>query len=140
MVRFYKLYILISVFLLSLSSCQNEGNIGDFYGQWALKTVSVDGNTSEPNNLYLSFEGKVVWAKRVNAANHTFNDVFGRFTQSGDSLIMIFSKQNEVTTPEELIEKQFGFKDYKNVRVAVSITEKDMQLRSGDNYWLFTKY
>lgn len=138
MVRYFNSFILL--FVLLLTSCQNEGNIGDYYGQWALKSSSIGGEMKDYDNLYLSFQGKVVWAKRVNASNHTYNDVFGRFSHSGDSLIMVFSQQNEVTSPETLIEKQFGFANYKNVRVSVSITDEDMQMRSGNNYWHFKKY
>lgn len=139
MARFFNI-IYISFFLLFFSACQNEVNIGDYYGQWALKSSSVDGIYSEHDNLYLSFQGEVVWAKRVNVANHTYNDVFGRFSQFGDSLVMIFSQQNEVTSPETLIEKQFGFKDYNNVRVSVSISDSEMQMTSGEDHWFFNKF
>lgn len=140
MARFYKLFILL-VFTMLLPSCQNEGDIGDFYGQWSLKTSTIDKNIKEYDNLFLSFQGKVVWAKRVNYGSHTYGDVVGRFEHRGDSLIMSFVQQNEYTSPESLIEEEFGFKDCENVRLLIkSIDASSLVLACGEDLWCFKKF
>lgn len=139
MARYFNFYIL--VLLLLFVSCQNEGDIGSLYGQWALKTSFVNGQSSEHDNLYFSFQGKVVWAKSVNASNHTYNDVFGRFDQVGDSIMMNFVQKSEYTTPRSLIEEKCGFSDADNVRVLIKeLDSSKMILSDGDNHWLFEKF
>lgn len=140
MARFYKL-ILLFCFLMLFPSCQNEGDIGDLYGQWSLKNACIDNVTKEYCNLFLSFQGKVVWAKRVNYGSHTYGDVVGSFEHRGDSLIMSFIQQNEYTSPESLIEEEFGFSDCENVRLLVKTLDSNSLVLMNDNdYWSFVKF
>lgn len=141
MARFFKYICMLIVLLILSTACQNEGDIGDFYGQWALKKSCVNEEVKEHDNLYFSFQGKVVWAKRANAVGHTYSDVFGGFIHQGDSLFMYFIQQNEVTSPKALIEKEFGFADCENVRVQIrTLNASELFLVSGDNYWQFKKH
>lgn len=135
-------YIFLFILMIAVfPACQNEGNIGDLYGQWSLKKASVDSKVSEHDNLFFSFQGKVVWAKRVNYGSHTYGDVVGRFENRGDSLIMHFVQQNEYTSPASLIEGDFGFKDFENVRLLIrNIDASTLVLVSGSDYWEFKKY
>lgn len=140
MARFYKLILLFCLLML-FPSCQNEGNIGDLYGQWSLKNACLDNATKEYSNLFLSFQGKVVWAKRVNYGSHTYGDVVGSFEHRGDSLIMSFIQQNEYTSPESLIEEEFGFSDCENVRLLVKKLDSNSLVLMNDNdYWSFVKF
>lgn len=141
MERFYKYIILFILPTLLLVSCQNEENIGDFYGQWALKQSCVDDQIKEYNNLYMSFQGKVAWAKRVNEANHTYGDVFGNVTFQGDSIFIRFIQQNESTSLKSLIEDDFRFKNADNARFMIySISKSKLCLTLGNDKWLFEKY
>lgn len=141
MVRFYKMFCLSVLISFLLTSCQNEGNIGDFYGQWALMSSTVDGQKKDFDNIYFSFQGKVVWAKRVNYENHGYKDVFGSFAQQGDSLFLKFIEQNIYITPKQLIEEECGFEDANNVRTLIrTIDQSNLILESGNNIWVFEKY
>lgn len=140
MARFYN-YIVSLVFVCLFSFCQNEENIGDFYGQWALKQSCVDNQIKDYSNLYLSFQGKVAWAKRVNEVNHTYGDVFGNVSFQGDSIFLHFVQQNETTSPKSLIEGDFRFKNADNARFMVHcISNSSFCLTSGNDKWLFEKY
>ena len=138
----YSKYIIFCLLIIAIfPACQNEGYIGDLYGQWALKKSSVDAKVKEHDGLFFSFQGKVVWAKRVNYGSHTYGDVVGSFEHRGDSLIMKFVQQNEYTSPSSLIEGEFGFKDYENVRLLIrNVDASSLLLVSGDDYWQFEKY
>lgn len=139
MAKYFNFFIFF--FLLCFVSCQNEGDIGSLYGQWALKSSLINGQTKEHDNLYFSFQGKVVWAKSVNASNHTYNDVFGNFNQVGDSILMNFVQKSEYTTTKSLIEEKCGFSDADNVRVLIKeLDSSKMILSDRDNYWIFEKF
>lgn len=136
--KYILLFMLITVIC---TACQNEGYIGDLYGQWSLKKSCIDKQVTEHDNLFFSFQGKVIWAKRVNYGSHTYGDVVGRFEHCGDSLFMNFIQQNEYTSPESLIEGDFGFKNCENVRLQVrTLDDSSLMLVSGDDYWQFEKY
>lgn len=137
--RFYKYFCLLSFFLLS--ACQNEGDIGYLYGQWSLKSSYINGENKKYDNIYFSFQGKVVWVKSVNATYHTYNDVFGNFDHVGDSILFSFVQKSESTTTTFLIKEKCGFSDADNVRLLIkNIDSSELILIDRDNYWYFEKY
>ncbi len=139
MAKFYKYFCFVLLFLLT--ACQNEGDIGSLYGQWKLTNSHVNGENKLFDNIYFSFQGKVVWVKSVNADNHTYNDVFGNFQHVGDSLLINFVQKSELTTTASLIEERCGFADADNVRVLIrNLDSSELILLDGDNYWNFEKY
>ena len=141
MVRFSKYSFILLFILFFFPSCQNEGDIGDLYGQWRLSQSSVDDLVKQHVQIYFSFQGKVVWAKRVDIQENAYGDVFGSFVHQGDSLILSFSQQNEYTTPESLIRNECRFVDPENIRLkVVTLNESGLKVMSGDNYWQFEKY
>lgn len=141
MVRFCRIFIYMGVFFCLLTSCQENGDISQLYGQWALKTSVINGENMEHDNLYFSFQGQVVWAKSVSTVNHTFNDVFGSFSHVGDSIVMNFVQKSELTTPQSLIEEKFGFSDADNVRVRIKkMDSRELVLSEGENIWVFEKF
>lgn len=137
--RYFNLLFFFLLFLFV--SCQNDGYIGNLYGQWRLDSSCVDGVTKENENLYLSFQGQVVMARSVNDKSHSTNDVAGGFIQKDDSLFMVFYQPNSYTTPHHLIEQKFRFEDSGNVRLYIlSLSDSKMCLSSGNDKWLFSKY
>lgn len=141
MARFFKYSYILLFILLLFPSCQNEGNIGDLYGQWVLKKSSVNGVTKDHDQIYFSFQGRVVWAKRVDITEHLYGDVFGSFVHKGDSLIMTFFQQNEYTSPESLIEEECRFDDVENIRLKIiTLNGNTMSVVSRDDFWHFEKY
>lgn len=141
MARFFKYSYILFFILLLFPACQNEGNIGDLYGQWALKKSSVNGVIKDHDQIYFSFQGKVVWAKNVNASNHTYDDVFGNFCQKGDSILINFVQKGDILTPASLIEEICGFSDAANVRLLIkNLNSSELILLDGDSYWCFDKF
>ncbi len=139
MAKFFKYYSIVSLFLFA--ACQNEGDIGSLYGQWLLRNSYVNGENKLFDNIYFSFQGKVVWVKSVNADNHTYNDVFGNFQHVGDSLLINFVQKSEQTTTTSLIEERCGFVDADNVRLIIkNLDSSELILSDGDNYWKYEKF
>lgn len=54
---------LLPIFILSIfSSCQNNGNIGDWYGMWKLQSITIDG-VDDPEyepNVFWKFQTGVI--------------------------------------------------------------------------------
>ena len=56
--------IIVSFYLLTLSGCQNNGDIGDLYGQWKIIRIECEGDASLPgeyeNNIFWSFQNQTI--------------------------------------------------------------------------------
>jgi len=129
MAKFYK--HLIS-YLLPLTSClfiscQEGGDAGDLLGQWRM---------TGSETKYISFSGSVTWIKALNGS-----DVYGNFQHVGDSLfIQCYSMKGE-PSDTALVENDFGFRPFQNIRVRIeALTSDRLLLRKDNQTWDFEKY
>jgi len=129
MVRFFKYIILLTSSILLLTSCQEGSDAGDLLGQWRMNNT---------DNQYMSFSGGIVWIKTVPDKNF---GVFGNFQHKGDSLfIQCFSKE-ELKSDTVMVEENFGFKPFNNIRVKIESLNGDIMVLSKDGQkWNFYKY
>lgn len=116
MAAFYKRYLLVLIALLSYSACQENGEIGDLFGQWQWQP---EANVSDAQQIYLSFQGKVALVKRVNADNHTYQDVFASYKHAGHQLSFQFASVKESRSDTLLIEQVLGFGPFADVCLCV---------------------
>jgi len=107
-----------------LTSCQEGRDAGDLLGQWRLTDTQ-----------YISFSGSIV------SFRNGGNEVFGNFQHVGDSLFIqcysIYGKETDVT----MVENEFGFKPFGNIRVKIDALDSDHLLLSKDaKWWSLRKY
>lgn len=117
MVAFYKRILLALVTLLSCAACQENGEIGDLFGQWQWQPETNVGDAQQ--QIYLSFQGKVALVKRVNADNHTYQDVFASYQHTGHELSFQFASIKGSYNDTLLIEQSLGFCPFADVRLDV---------------------
>ena len=104
---------------------EKEGrDAGDLLGQWRLTDTQ-----------YISFSGSIV------SFRNGGNEVFGNFQHVGDSLFIqcysIYGKASDVT----MVENEFGFKPFGNIRVKIDALDSDQLLLSKDaQRWSLRKY
>ena len=134
MERYFKL-LAISCWLLAVSasftSCQEGREAGDLLGQWRLSDTQ-----------YISFSGSVVQFRNVVDNSWTMG-VFGNFQHVGDSIfiqcysILEEDHENDIN----LIENEFGFKPFNNIRVKVVSLDNDNLIRNKEErQWAMRKY
>ncbi|MBR1545767.1 MAG: hypothetical protein IJ633_03070 [Prevotella sp.] len=127
MARFFKYIILLTSSIIFLTSCQEGGEAGDFFGQWKL---------SGADREYLSFSGSVALFRSVPQT-----DVYGNFQHQGDSLFIQCYSIKGLKSDTTTVEETFGFKPFNDIRVKIEVLNDDvMVLQKGDQKWNFYKY
>lgn len=134
MARFYKhlfplpsYLLLLTFYLLLLTSCQEGGDAGDLFGQWRL-----DGSDTN----YISFSGSVVWMKDLR-----HGEAYGTFQHQGDSLFMQCRSTKGLSGDTIAVEQSFGFRPIDNIRVKISTLDSDRLVLTKDGQsWDFYKY
>ena len=125
MARFFK--TIIALLFLLLSSCQEGGEAGDLLGQWRL----ADSDTK-----YLSFSGSLTLFRSISEG-----EVFGKFQHIGDSLFIQCYSIKGIPEDTTLVENNFGFRPFNNIRLKIETLSSDRLLLRKDNQtWSFDKY
>lgn len=86
MKRASKHIALIATLLVAVAtSCtSNDGDIGFWFGQWKVTSITVDGTavTSEDETLYFSFQSGVIEQKII-YSSHAYNQAYGSWSENG---------------------------------------------------------
>lgn len=98
------IFRLLSVLLavMALTACQNDGQIGFWYGTWRVDSYECDGQAvMQPagQNTFFSFQGAVVCATIVSDdhGDHTRN--YGTWTDDGLTITLNFT-HSDSSTPQ----------------------------------------
>ena len=129
MARFSKHLLLLTSYILLLTSCQEGGEAGDLFGQWRL-------NNSDSE--YLSFSGSIVVFRSTTQVG---TQVFGNFQHVGDSLFVECYSQKALPSDTAMVESTFGFKPFSDIRVKITTLDSDrLVLTKESQTWEFYKY
>lgn len=127
MARFCKYIILLTSYILLISSCQEGREAGDLLGQWRLK-----GSDTQ----YISFSGSVALFRSIDEG-----EIFANFQHHGDSLFIQCVSINPSAIDTAIIENRFGFKPFNDIRLRINTLDDDNMVLSKDgNTWCFYKY
>lgn len=126
MEKYYKT-LLILIFCLFLTACQEGSEAGDLLGQWRM----VDSDTR-----YVSFSGSLTLLRST-----TEGEVFGNFQHRGDSLFIQCYSVHGNRSDTTIVEQTFGFRPFANIRVRIDRMDSDWLVLSKDGQtWRFYKY
>lgn len=129
--------------LLSLSSCQNDGDIGDLYGQWQLTDITTADTLVSPRDLYIAFQSQVFFAYITGTDAHYSGKLKGTWQQQNDSLYLSFySTEEQIETDTWYIQHHFCFDgNPKDLRFGLRLSSSSMVLTNGkQSQWKFRKY
>ena len=162
MARFYKhlirhtSYILLltsSILLLSFTSCQEGGEAGDLLGMWHVKRLSSTHGgygsynsgyydyTSQFDERYISFSGSIVQFHTVSPEQVMSSQVFGKFQHVGDSLFIQCYSIRDSKHDTEVIEKEFEFMPFNNIRVKIKfLGDNEILLTKDSQEWILEKW
>ena len=130
MARFFKSFIVCAVMLLV--ACQEGREAGDLLGQWRLKGSDTN---------YLSFSGSVALFRDITFSDLAKGQIYGNFQHKGDSLFIQCYSVRETASDTAVVENNFGFKPFNNIRVKVAALEKGQLVLTKDSQtWTFEKY
>lgn len=127
MTRFCKYIILLTSYIFLLSSCQEGGEAGDLFGQWRM---------SGTDSKYISFSGSVTLLR-----NPQKSEVYGKFQHIGDSLYIECISIDGIPSDTDIVEKDFGFKPFNDIRLKIDkLSSDDLVLSKDGHIWSFYKY
>lgn len=101
-------------------------------GQWRLKGSDTN---------YLSFSGSVALFRDITFSDLAKGQIFGNFQHKGDSLFIQCYSIKGTPSDTTVVENNFGFKPFNNIRVKVAALDKDQLVLTKDSQiWSFEKY
>lgn len=93
-----KIYIyLFAALALVVTSCQNNGDIGDYFGTWRVESYFVDGVSVTDNvtNTTFSFQASVVHVTLTTDEFMSQQQCFGSWSEEGDRLTLNFANGDD---------------------------------------------
>jgi len=130
MARFFKAFILCA--LIGLVACQEGREAGDLWGQWRLKGYDTN---------YISFSGSVALFRDISFQDLAKGQIFGNFQHQGDSLFIQCYSVRETASDTAVVENNFGFKPFNNIRLKIETLDGDhLVLSQEGKTWGFDKY
>jgi len=128
--KYYKALAVFFTFLpfyFFTLSCQEGGEAGDLLGNWRL---------TGSDTHYVAFSGSVTVMRTTDG-----RQVFGNFQHTGDSLFVQYYSIEGQPGDTLLVEQEFGFKPFSNIRVKIEALDADNLTMSKDGrQWSFYKY
>jgi hypothetical protein len=132
------------VLATAITSCYNDGDIGDLYGRWQLQEYVVADSIVRPNNLFLSFQNKTVQAQVLYSSAHVTATATGSYQQTADSLCMEFILLNddyENLSLHPLFDKYFKFDTTQALHFHLDkLNRSELWISQGNDYWHFRSY
>lgn len=86
-------HFLLAILAVVACACNsNDGDIGHFYGQWAMTSFTIDGVEADVDitDFYWRFQNNIVQITELDGWYETF-DTFGTWSQSGQTLALDFT-------------------------------------------------
>ncbi len=81
--------------ICSLSSCmQNNGYIGDLWGQWRLENIMTDNKTEECDTVFFSFQSDVFQVRKVIYNSYDYTTFTGLYERSDEMIRFKFLNFN----------------------------------------------
>lgn len=102
---------LLATFTL-MTSCQENGNIGDLYGQWQITSIQKGSEIQHPNQVYLAFQNDCIFARIIETDYHFTYQIKGGFKHEGDNLNVSFFIDEEAdgaNIMHQYLSELFGF-------------------------------
>ncbi len=96
--------IILLVFAICLSACQNNGDIGDLYGTWRLDSYAVDGVEQagfEVENTTFSFQNNVVYVVTLKDEHQSHYEQYGTWKDDGNTFTFNFTHSDNQTSAGE---------------------------------------
>lgn len=152
MARYFKT-LLFSFLILSFTSCQEGGEAGDLLGMWHVKRLSSTYGgygsynsgyydyTTQFDERYISFSGSIVQFHTVSPEQVMNSQVFGKFQHVGDSLFIQCYSIRDSKHDTEVIEKEFEFMPFNNIRVKIKfLGDNEILLTKDSQEWILEKW
>lgn len=93
--------LIVALLMAVATSCtSNDGNIGFWFGQWKVTSITVNDSiaTSQDRTLYFSFQSGVIEQKIIYSA-HAYNQAFGSWSENEAQKTVTFTFYEDLYEP-----------------------------------------
>lgn len=138
-------FICFCLFCFFGSSCQENGDIGDLYGQWQLTSIQHDLEIKSPTGAFLAFQNDCVFARITGMDAHFTYQITGGFSQDKGILKLSFYIDEEKEGAEvthQYLSTIFGFPlPHNDIKFEIKqLDSSTLVLRNNDVIWQFRSY
>lgn len=132
-------------FCLLNTSCQENGDIGELYGQWQLVSFQHNSEVQHPVNAFLAFQNDCVFARITGTDYHFTYQLTGGFIHEGKMLRLSFyidENKEGAEVIHQYMSTLFGFPlPHNDILFEIEqIDSSKLILINGDNQWHFRSY
>lgn len=140
-----KIIAFLIVSFTLMTSCQENGHIGNIYGQWQITSIQKGTEIKHPDQVFLAFQNDCIFARIIGTDYHFTYQIKGGFKHKGDHLYISFFIDNEVDGSDVLhqyLSESFGFPLPHN-DISFEIRQLDASkliLSNGTDIWQLRSY
>lgn len=99
-VRYIRLLAAVMLACFISSGCtHNNGDIGEWFGEWHLKSIEVNGqvDTDYTGDVLWKFQNNIVEMVVVSAVGHSHTEHYGTWTSDDRTLTLNFTHSDDLT-------------------------------------------
>lgn len=100
--KYIRMLLLTAVLLLAAATggCDNNGDIGHWYGSWRLEEITVDGRPytswqSDDTWTTFAFQNNIVQVQRTNELRDELDIAWGTWTETNGTITMAFTHRDD---------------------------------------------
>lgn len=100
--KYTRMMLLTAVLLLAAATtgCDNNGDIGRWYGSWLLQEITVDGRPytswqSDDSWTTFAFQNNIVLVQRTNDTHDDLDVAWGTWTETNGTITMNFTHRDD---------------------------------------------
>ena len=142
------LYFIASIIILCMtSSCmQNNGYIGDLFGQWRLENICHDNVVEECDTVFFAFQSDVMQIQKVDYLTYERIAATGLYThQDGSIKVNLYNYYGQEVTTEAQTARLLRFLESLHIEdtaplfVVEKLSWNEMVLQYNDYRYTFSK-
>lgn len=86
----------IAACIIATACTHNNGNIGDWFGEWLMESVEINGtdDASYNSDVVWKFQNNIV--EMVTVYGHSHDERYGTWSESADELILDFTHSDDL--------------------------------------------
>lgn len=88
-------FTILATAILSTSCTHNNGNIGDWFGEWQLKAIEINGtdDSEYQGNILWKFQSDII--EMISVTGHTETEHFGTWSADDNELTLNFTHHDD---------------------------------------------
>lgn len=96
----YLKFIIVAIIVVFLpGSCtQNNGDIGEWFGEWKLSSIEINNEPDSQynNDVLWKFQNNIIEMVVVNSVGHSHSEHYGTWSANDDTILLNFTHSDDL--------------------------------------------